>query len=141
MVELLWSPIILRGYVFVNAIVDRRKIHINKNNMISNFSRLACRPAATMQPLTPLQLRCYDHSAVSSRSYNQNSNSNGSLPLSSAFLVFALIAGHTMASMAALVLPAVAPAVARDYGIAFASVAIPSVVALYCLIAAHRRKA
>lgn len=32
------------------------------------------------------------------------------------FLVCALIAGHTMASMAMLVLPAVAPAVARDYG-------------------------
>jgi len=36
--------------------------------------------------------------------------------ISPAFLVFALIAGHTMASMAVLVLPAVAPAVARDYG-------------------------
>lgn len=33
-----------------------------------------------------------------------------------AFLVFALLAGHTMASMASLVLPAIAPAVARDYG-------------------------
>ncbi|MFN7085974.1 MAG: MFS transporter [Burkholderiales bacterium] len=36
--------------------------------------------------------------------------------ISSTFLVFALIAGHTMASMAVLVLPAIAPAVARDYG-------------------------
>lgn len=36
--------------------------------------------------------------------------------LSLAFLVFALTAGHTMSSMAVLVLPAVAPAVARDYG-------------------------
>jgi len=33
------------------------------------------------------------------------------------FLVVALIAGHAMSSMALLVLPAVAPAVARDYGI------------------------
>lgn len=32
------------------------------------------------------------------------------------FLVCALVVGHTMASMAALVLPAIAPAVARDYG-------------------------
>lgn len=36
--------------------------------------------------------------------------------ISPAFLVFMLITGHTMASMATLVLPAVAPAVARDYG-------------------------
>lgn len=33
------------------------------------------------------------------------------------FLVTALIAGHAMSSMALLVLPAVAPAVARDYGV------------------------
>lgn len=33
------------------------------------------------------------------------------------FLVVALIAGHAMSSMALLVLPAVAPAVARDYGV------------------------
>ncbi len=33
------------------------------------------------------------------------------------FLVVALIAGHAMSSMALLVLPAVAPAVARDFGI------------------------
>lgn len=33
------------------------------------------------------------------------------------FLVVALIAGHAMSSMALLVLPAVAPAVAREYGI------------------------
>ena len=33
-----------------------------------------------------------------------------------AYLVWSLFAGHTMASMAMLVLPAVAPAVARDYG-------------------------
>jgi predicted MFS family arabinose efflux permease len=32
------------------------------------------------------------------------------------FLVTALVAGHTMAAMAALVLPAVAPEVARDFG-------------------------
>jgi len=43
----------------------------------------------------------------------RHSDSHG---ISSAFLVFALIAGHTMSSMAVLVLPAVAPAVARDYG-------------------------
>lgn len=36
--------------------------------------------------------------------------------VSLAFLVAALIAGHAMATMAVLVLPAVAPAVARDYG-------------------------
>ncbi|MEK7834559.1 MAG: hypothetical protein AAB298_00220, partial [Pseudomonadota bacterium] len=33
------------------------------------------------------------------------------------FLVAALIAGHAMSSMALLVLPAVAPALARDYGV------------------------
>ncbi len=36
--------------------------------------------------------------------------------ISSAFLVFALIAGHAISTMAVLVLPAVAPAVAQDYG-------------------------
>lgn len=36
--------------------------------------------------------------------------------LSSLFLLLALLAGHTCASMAVLVLPAVAPEVARDYG-------------------------
>lgn len=36
--------------------------------------------------------------------------------VSPAFLVLALLAGHTMASMSTLVLPAVAPAVAREYG-------------------------
>lgn len=35
---------------------------------------------------------------------------------SSLFLLLALLAGHTFASMAVLVLPAVAPEVARDYG-------------------------
>jgi predicted MFS family arabinose efflux permease len=34
-----------------------------------------------------------------------------------AFLMFALIAGHTAAVMAMLVVPSVAPAVARDYGV------------------------
>jgi MFS family permease len=38
-------------------------------------------------------------------------------PPSLAYLVWALFAGHTMASMALLVLPAVAPEIARDYGI------------------------
>ncbi len=37
--------------------------------------------------------------------------------ISVALLVSALTAGHTMASMAQLVLPAIAPAVARDYGL------------------------
>ena len=37
-------------------------------------------------------------------------------PVSSLFLLLALLAGHTFASMAVLVLPAVAPEVARDYG-------------------------
>ncbi|HTE14536.1 MAG TPA: MFS transporter [Burkholderiales bacterium] len=37
--------------------------------------------------------------------------------ISLAFLVAALLIGHTMASMALLVLPAVAPVVAREYGI------------------------
>jgi len=36
--------------------------------------------------------------------------------VSSLFLLLALLAGHTFASMAVLVLPAVAPEVARDYG-------------------------
>lgn len=34
-----------------------------------------------------------------------------------AFLIFALLTGHMVGSMALLVLPAVAPAVARDYGV------------------------
>ena len=51
------------------------------------------------------------HNAASPQT--RPSDSHG---ISSAFLVFALIAGHTMSSMAVLVLPAVAPAVARDYG-------------------------
>lgn len=38
-------------------------------------------------------------------------------PPSLAYLVWSLFAGHTMASMAMLVLPAVAPEVARDYGV------------------------
>jgi hypothetical protein len=38
-------------------------------------------------------------------------------PLSFAYLVWSLFAGHTMASMAMLVLPAVAPEIAREYGI------------------------
>ena len=37
-------------------------------------------------------------------------------PVSSLFLLLALLAGHTFSSMAVLVLPAVAPEVARDYG-------------------------
>jgi MFS family permease len=37
--------------------------------------------------------------------------------MSLAFLVFALIAGHTFASMAMTVVPAVAPSIARDYGV------------------------
>jgi MFS family permease len=38
-------------------------------------------------------------------------------PPSLAYLVWCLFAGHTMAAMAMLVLPAVAPEVARDYGV------------------------
>jgi MFS family permease len=34
-----------------------------------------------------------------------------------AFLIFALLGGHTFASMAMTVVPAVAPAIARDYGV------------------------
>ena len=34
-----------------------------------------------------------------------------------AFLIFALLAGHTVAVMAMLVVPSVAPAVARDYDV------------------------
>ena len=37
--------------------------------------------------------------------------------MSLAFLVLALLAGHTFASMAMTVVPAVAPAIARDYGV------------------------
>ncbi|MEK6593152.1 MAG: MFS transporter [Pseudomonadota bacterium] len=43
-------------------------------------------------------------------------HNDGNLGVSPTFLVLALLAGHTMASMSTLVLPAVAPAVARDYG-------------------------
>lgn len=43
-------------------------------------------------------------------------HNDGNPGVSPAFLVLALLAGHTMASMSTLVLPAVAPAVARDYG-------------------------
>ncbi|HKA42835.1 MAG TPA: MFS transporter [Burkholderiales bacterium] len=37
--------------------------------------------------------------------------------MSLAFLVFALLAGHTFASMAMTIVPAIAPAIARDYGV------------------------
>jgi MFS family permease len=51
--------------------------------------------------------------AVAGRPDGRRGRGGISLP----FLVTALIAGHAMSSMALLVLPAVAPAVARDYGV------------------------
>jgi len=55
-----------------------------------------------------------DDNTAPSSPRTRDSDSRG---ISAAFLIFALIAGHTMSSMAVLVLPAVAPAVAHDYGI------------------------
>ena len=52
-------------------------------------------------------------SAAAGRPDGRRDRAGISLP----FLVAALIAGHAVSSMALLVLPAVAPAVARDYGV------------------------
>jgi MFS family permease len=57
-----------------------------------------------------------DHRDAGVRAAPSSSGFSGQAP-SLAYLVWCLFAGHTMAAMAMLVLPAVAPEVARDYGV------------------------
>ena len=57
-----------------------------------------------------------EHEEAGARAVPSPSAASGQPP-SLAYLVWCLFAGHTMAAMAMLVLPAVAPVVARDYGV------------------------
>ncbi|MEA3158357.1 MAG: hypothetical protein QOK44_5946 [Betaproteobacteria bacterium] len=52
------------------------------------------------------------------------------------FLIFALTAGHTVGSMAMLVMPAT-----RSYAIGFASLSVPTAAALYLLAGMNPREA